>query len=224
MRILLVEDNRELSDWLAKVLRQDRYVVDCVYAGVDADAALHTNTYDLVVLDLSLPKLDGREVLRRLRARNDNVAVLILTADNTSVSRVNGLDIGADDYLAKPFDLDELKARIRALLRRSSQGRTPVLQCGSLSYDTNDRLFRLGNATLAFTPREHAVLETLIRGVNKTISKKSLAESVFGFDDASSPENIEIYIHRVRKKLEPGDARIITLRGLGYLLKDRNSP
>ena len=176
MRILLVEDNRELSDWLAKVLRQDRYVVDCVYAGVDADAALHTNTYDLVVLDLSLPKLDGREVLRRLRARNDNVAVLILTADNTSVSRVNGLDIGADDYLAKPFDLDELKARIRALLRRSSQGRTPVLQCGSLSYDTNDRLFRLGTTTLAFTPREHAVLETLIRGVNRTISKKSLAE------------------------------------------------
>jgi len=172
MRILLVEDNRELSDWLAKVLRQDRYVVDCVYAGVDADAALHTNTYDLVVLDLSLPKLDGREVLRRLRARNDNVAVLILTADNTSVSRVNGLDIGADDYLAKPFDLDELKARIRALLRRSSQGRTPVLQCGQLSYDTNDRLFRLGTAPLAFTPREHAVLETLIRGVNKTISKK----------------------------------------------------
>ena len=96
MRILLVEDNRELSDWLAKVLRQDRYVVDCVYAGVDADAALHTNTYDLVILDLSLPKLDGREVLRRLRARNDNVAVLILTADNTSVSRVNGLDIGAE--------------------------------------------------------------------------------------------------------------------------------
>ena len=224
MRILLVEDNRELSDWLAKVLRQDRYVVDCVYAGVDADAALHTNTYDLVILDLSLPKLDGREVLRRLRARNDNVAVLILTADNTSVSRVNGLDIGADDYLAKPFDLDELKARIRALLRRSSQGRTPVLQCGSLSYDTNDRQFRLGTTPLAFTPREHAVLETLMRGVNTTISNKSLAESVFGFDDASSPENIEIYIHRVRKKLEPGDARIITLRGLGYLLKDRNSP
>ena len=94
----------------------------------------------------------------------------------------------------------------------------------ALKSGTNDRLFRLGNATLAFTPREHAVLETLIRGVNKTISKKSLAESVFGFDDASSPENIEIYIHRVRKKLEPGDARIITLRGLGYLLKDRNSP
>ena len=224
MRILLVEDNRELSDWLAKVLRQDRYVVDCVYSGLDADAAVHTHTYDLVILDLSLPKLDGREVLRRLRARNDNVAVLILTADNTSVSRVNGLDIGADDYLAKPFDLDELRARIRALLRRSSQGRTPVLQCGSLSYDTNDRQFRLGTSPLALTPREHAVLETLIRGVNKTIAKKSLAESVFGFYYASIPENIEIYIHRVRKKLEPGDARIITLRGLGYLLKDRNSP
>jgi two-component system response regulator TctD len=224
VRILLVEDNRELSDWLARVLRQDRYVVDCVYAGAEADAALQTNTYDLVILDLSLPKLDGREVLRRLRTRNDNVGVLILTADNTMVSRVNGLDIGADDYLAKPFDLDELKARVRALLRRSSQGRTPVLQCGTLSYDTNNRQFRLGADRLALTPREHAVLEVLMRGMNKTISKKSLAESVFGFDDSSSPDNIEIYIHRVRRKLEPGDARIITLRGLGYLLKDRNSP
>ena len=224
MRILLVEDNRALSDWLAKVLRQDRYVVDCVYSGSDADAALQTNSYDLAVLDLALPRLDGREVLRRLRARNDNVAVLILTADNTTVSRVSGLDIGADDYLAKPFDLDELKARIRALLRRSSQGRTPVLQCGSLTYDTNDRQFRLAGATLAFTPREHAVLEALMRGMNKTIPKKTLAETVFGFDDTSSPDNIEIYIHRVRRKLEAGDARIITLRGLGYLLKDRNTP
>jgi len=150
--------------------------------------------------------------------------VLILTADNTTVSRVNGLDIGADDYLAKPFDLDELKARIRALLRRSSQGRTPVLQCGSLTYDTNDRQFRLDGQTLAFTPREHAVLEALMRGMNKTIPKKVLAETVFGFDDSSSPDNIEIYIHRVRRKLEAGDARIITLRGLGYLLKDRNTP
>jgi two-component system response regulator TctD len=224
MRLLLVEDNRELSDWLAKVLRQDRYVVDCVYSGADADAALQTNTYSLVILDLSLPKLDGREVLRRLRARNDNVAVLILTADNTSVSRVSGLDIGADDYLAKPFDLDELKARVRALLRRSSQGRAPVLQCGTLSYDTYDRQFRLGTAPLALTPREHAVLETLMRSMNKTIAKKALAESVFGFDDASSPDNIEIYIHRVRRKIETSDARIITLRGLGYLLKDRNAP
>jgi two-component system response regulator TctD len=224
MRLLLVEDNRELSDWLAKVLRQDGYVVDCVHEGGEADAALQTSTYDLVVLDLSLPRLDGREVLRRLRSRNDNVAVLILTADNTSVSRVSGLDFGADDYLAKPFDLDELRARIRALLRRSSQGRTPVIQCGSLSYDTNNRQFRIGTAVIPLTPREHAVLEVLMRNVNKTIGKKALAESVFGFDDASSPENIEIYIHRVRKKLEPGDARIITLRGLGYLLKDRNSP
>jgi len=99
-----------------------------------------------------------------------------------------------------------------------------VLQCGSLTYDTNDRQFRLAGATLAFTPREHAVLEALMRGMNKTIPKKVLAETVFGFDDSSSPENIEIYIHRVRRKLEAGDARIITLRGLGYLLKDRNTP
>jgi len=224
MRILLVEDNRELSDWLARILRQERYVVDCVYAGLEADAALHSNSYHLVILDLTLPRMDGREVLRRLRARNDNVAVLILTADNTMVSRVSGLDIGADDYLAKPFDLDELKARVRALLRRVSGGRAPVIQCGTLSYDTNDRQFRVGKSLLALTPREHAVLETLIRGVNKTIGKRALAESVFGFDDSATPENVEIYIHRVRRKLEQSDARIITLRGLGYLLKDRDAP
>ena len=224
MRILLVEDNRELSDWLARILRQERYVVDCVYAGLEADAALHSNSYHLVILDLTLPRMDGREVLRRLRARHDNVAVLILTADNTMVSRVSGLDIGADDYLAKPFDLDELKARVRALLRRVSGGRAPVIQCGTLSYDTNDRQFRVGKSLLALTPREHAVLETLIRGVNKTIGKRALAESVFGFDDSATPENVEIYIHRVRRKLEQSDARIITLRGLGYLLKDRDAP
>jgi two-component system response regulator TctD len=224
MRILLVEDNRELSDWLAKVLRQDRYVVDCVHAGADADAALQTNSYHLVILDLTLPRMDGREVLRRLRSRNDNVAVLILTADDTMVSRVSGLDIGADDYLAKPFDLDELKARVRALLRRVTGGRAPVIRCGNLSYDTNERQFRVNEALLPLTPREHSVLETLMRGMNRTIGKRALAESVFGFDDTGSPESVEIYIHRVRRKLEGSDARIITLRGLGYLLKDRNAP
>jgi two-component system response regulator TctD len=223
MRILLVEDNRELSDWLAKILRQDRYVVDCVHGGEEADAALQTSSYQLVILDLTLPRMDGREVLRRLRARNDNVAVLILTADNTSVSRVSGLDIGAHDYLAKPFDLDELKARVRALLRRASGGRAPVIRCGDLSYDTNERQFRLRNEPLAFTPREHAVLETLMRGMNRTIGKRALAESVFGFDDNGNPESVEIYIHRVRRKLEGSDARIITLRGLGYLLKDHGA-
>jgi two-component system response regulator TctD len=224
MRILLVEDNRELSDWLAKVLRQDRYVVDCVHAGADADAALQTSAYHLVILDLTLPRMDGREVLRRLRGRNDNVAVLILTADDTMVSRVSGLDIGADDYLGKPFDLDELKARVRALLRRVTGGRAPVIRCGNLSYDTNERQFRVNEALLPLTPREHSVLETLMRGMNRTIGKRALAESVFGFDDTGSPESVEIYIHRVRRKLEGSDARIITLRGLGYLLKDRNAP
>jgi two-component system, OmpR family, response regulator len=224
MRILLVEDDKVLADALSRALVQSAHAVDAVATGEEADRVLALAIYDLAILDIGLPGLSGLEVLQRLRARKSTLPVLMLTALDTMQDQVRGLDLGADDYLAKPFDLDELKARIRALLRRSSQGRTPVLQCGSLSYDTNDRLFRLGNAPLALTPREHAVLETLIRGVNKTIAKKSLAESVFGFDDASSPENIEIYIHRVRKKLEPGDARIITLRGLGYLLKDRNSP
>src|SRR5712692_9185571 len=139
MRILLVEDNRPLAEWLTRTLCDNRYAVDCVYNGADADHLLRTQSYALVILDLSLPKLDGREVLKRLRTRDDNVPVLILTANNTVEGRVNGLNTGADDYMAKPFDVGELEARIRALVRRACQHKNPVLQCGSLRYNSNTR-------------------------------------------------------------------------------------
>ncbi len=222
MRILLVEDNHQLADWLARTLRKSRYTVDCVYDGAAADHLLLTQTYALVILDLSLPKLDGREVLMRLRARDNNVPVLILTVNNTAEGRVSGLDTGADDYVAKPFDVAELEARIRALLRREGQHKNPVLQCGSLGYDTNSRVFTLNDTELRLTPRERAVLEALIMKMGKTVSKQSLADSLFGINDAVAPDAIEIYVHRLRKKLEASNASIITLRGLGYLLKQRD--
>ncbi len=222
MKILLVEDNRALSEWLARTLRADNYTVECVYDGNDADHLLVTDTFDLVILDLALPGMDGRDVLRRLRGRQNAVPVLILTASGDTRNRVEGLDIGADDYMAKPFEVHELEARLRALLRRFNQQKNPILVCGALAYDSNSREFVLGDAPLALTPREHAVLEMLMMKTGKTVSKKALADSLFSFDEDVNPEAIEIYIHRVRKKLEPGDAVIVTLRGLGYLLKPRH--
>ena len=144
MRILLVEDNRPLSEWLARTLQKDRYVIECAYDGADAHARLLSERYDLVILDLELPGLAGDEVLRRLRARDNNVPVLILSARDTLAGRVAGLDSGADDYMGKPFEVAELEARIRVLLRRHANHKNPVLRCGALGYDSNTRLFSLG--------------------------------------------------------------------------------
>ena len=221
MKILLVEDNRALSEWLARTLQADKYTVECAYDGSDADLLLRTETYDLVLLDLALPGLDGREVLKRLRSRHNSVPVIILTAFGGARDRVEGLDFGADDYVVKPFEVHELEARMRALVRRANQQNSPILTCASLVYDSNSREFSLGGAPLALTRRERAVLEMLMMKSGKTVSKKALADSLFSFDDDVNPEAIEIYIHRVRKKLEAGDAVIVTLRGLGYLLKPR---
>jgi len=222
MRLLLVEDNRPLSEWLKKTLYNDRYTVDCAYTGQDADNLLLTQSYDLVILDLGLPLMEGREVLRRLRARNNNVPVLILTANNSTEGRVSSLDHGADDYMAKPFEVAELEARIRALLRRAVQHTNPVTRCGKLSYDSNSRVFSMGATELALTPREHAVLEILITRLGKTVSKQAIAAKLFSMDENVSEDAIEIYVHRVRKKLDPDDVCIVTLRGLGYMLKQRD--
>ncbi len=223
MRLLLVEDNLSLADWLSRALRENRYTIDCARDGVEADHLLRTETYDLVILDLALPKLEGREVLRRLRARGSHVPVLILTATNTLQGRIQGLNGGADDYVAKPFDVSELDARIRAILRRANQSANPILECGSLRYDSNTRLFSISEKPLALPPREHALLEALILKQGKTLSKQALASSLFALTDSTDPDAIEIYVSRLRKKLEASDAALVTLRGLGYLLKPRSA-
>ncbi len=219
MRILVVEDNTELAQWLARALRQEHYTVDCIGNGLDADFTLKSERYNLVILDLALPKLGGREVLRRLRARQDPTPVLVLTANNTIQSRVSELDQGADDYMAKPFEIEELEARIRMLLRRSSGLHNPLIICGDLSFDTNTREFQIAKTPLALTPRERSVLELLVRKTGTTVSKHTLAQSLFSLNDDASTDAIEIYVYRLRKKLEHCSAKIITLRGLGYLLR-----
>lgn len=222
MRILLVEDNQPLSDWLAKALRQARYVVDCIHDGVQADNLLAAEPYDLVILDLGLPRLGGQEILRRLRARGSEVPVIILTANNTIEGRVGSLDVGADDYLAKPFELVELEARVRALLRRTGK-KNPLLACGNLVYDSNRKVFVVNERKLELTPREHAVLEALITRMGKTVSKRNLVATLCTLDADISQDAIEIYIHRLRKKIEASDVAIVTLRGLGYLLRQRDA-
>ena len=219
MRILLVEDNKVLADWLSRTLRKQLYAVDCVDNGADADFVLRTEAYDLVLLDLALPKLDGHEVLRRLRERGNATPVLVLTADNTTRSRVTELDHGADDYVAKPFDVEELEARIRVLLRRSAHVSNPQVACGDLVYLGGSREFTLTGRPLTLTPRERTVLEVLILKAGATVSKATLGQSLPSVEDGVSADAIEIYVHRLRKKLESSDATIVTLRGLGYVLR-----
>ncbi len=219
MRLLLAEDNRDLADWIARLLRQSRYSVDIVHRGDEADEALRQNDYALAILDLAMPGLDGFEVLKRLRQRKADTPVIILTANDAVSARVRGLDIGADDYLIKPFDSGELEARIRVQLRRRREVEEPVIMLGTLQFNTVTREFGLAGASLALTPREHAILETLIRRAGRNISKQDLAASVFGMDDEANPNAIEIHVHRLRKKLEGHDVTLSTLRGLGYVLR-----
>ncbi|AXK38991.1 response regulator [Crenobacter cavernae] len=219
MRILLVEDNLPLAESLAKALSQAGFSVDSMHNGMDADHVLRTQDYALVILDLALPKLDGWEVLKRLRARRQQVPVLILTAHGSVEDRVKGLNLGADDYLAKPFDLAELEARVRALIRRSHGRDSAQLECGPLGYDSVGRVFTLRGEALSLTPREHAVLEVLMLMSGKAVSKEALLEKIFGLDEVSSADAIEIYVHRLRKKLADSGVVIVTLRGLGYLLE-----
>jgi two-component system, OmpR family, response regulator TctD len=219
VRVLLVEDNRSLANWTAKALRHAGMVVDCVDDGIAADQVLSTETYDVVLLDLSLPRLDGLGILRKLRARGNLVPVLILTVKSNVEERVRGLDAGADDYLPKPYALTELEARIHALARRLHGVARNELVIGSLSYESTGRRFRLGEAPLELTPRERAVLELLVTRAGQPVSKQVLSDHIVGLDGAVSLEAIEVYIHRLRRKLEGSDVEIRTLRGLGYLLE-----
>lgn len=221
MRILLVEDNAELALWLVRALQARHFAVDHLADGLAADRALAGVPYALVILDLTLPGLDGLEVLQRLRRRGGDTRVLILTARGEVADRVRGLNLGADDYLAKPFELDELEARITALLRRSAGHAGAMQVVGALAFDPVQRSFTLDGRPLALTPRELAVLEVLIRHAGRVVRRQQLFEQVFALDDDVNPEVLDLYIHRVRRKLETADVAITTLRGLGYLLERR---
>ena len=219
MRILLVEDYPQLAASVAQALRAAGWTVDMLNDGVAADLALATEEYALAILDVGLPRLDGFQVLARLRERGKTLPVLMLTARGEVTDRVHGLNLGADDYLAKPFELSELEARVKALLRRSVAGGERQQSCGALVYDLDARRFSLEGQPVTLTSREQAVLEALITRPGRVMSKDQLAAQVFGLDEDASADAIEIYIHRLRKKLEGCAVRIVTFRGLGYLLE-----
>ncbi|UPQ82550.1 MULTISPECIES: response regulator [Pseudomonas] len=219
MRILLVEDHPQLAESVAQALRAAGWTVDLLIDGVAADLALSTEDYALAILDVGLPRLDGFQVLSRLRERGKTLPVLMLTARGEVTDRVHGLNLGADDYLAKPFELSELEARVKALLRRSVAAGERQQSCGPLVYDLDARRFTLNQQALTLTSREQAVLEALITRPGRVMSKDQLAAQVFGLDEDASADAIEIYIHRLRKKLEGSAVRIVTFRGLGYLLE-----
>jgi two-component system response regulator TctD len=218
MKLLLTEDNRELSAWLTRLLNQSGYAVEQAFSGEEADLLLRTQTYDAILLDLTLPQLSGQTLLRRLRSQDNEVPVLIISAQGSLQDIVEHLNLGADDYLAKPFDIQELEARLRSLLRRASGKANPMLSCGALCYDSNSKIFRIRDQALALTPREHAVLEGLLRKAGKTVAKHDLANNLVTLSDMVTPKALEVYIVRLRKKLEDSGVAIITLRGLGYML------
>src|SRR5450830_1810407 len=219
MRILLAEDDSVLADGLTRSLRHSGYAADCVKNGVEADSALSTQDFDLLILDLGLPKMAGLEVLRRLRARNSRLPVLILTANDSVDQRVKGLDLGADDFMAKPFALSELEARVRALVRRGSGGGPTVIRHGPLCYDQVGRIATINDQMLDLSARELGLLEVLLQRTGRLVSKEQLVDHMCEWGEEVSNNAIEVYVHRLRKKIEVGGVRIATVRGLGYCLE-----
>lgn len=219
MRILLAEDDSVLADGLTRSLRRSGYATDCVKNGLEADSALSTQDFDLLILDLGLPKMSGLEVLRRLRARNSRLPVLILTAGDSVEQRVKGLDLGADDFMAKPFALSELEARVRALTRRGAGGGPTVIRHGPLTYDQVGRIAYINEQMLDLSARELGLLEVLLQRTGRLVSKEQLVDHLCEWGEEVSNNAIEVYVHRLRKKIEIGGVRIATVRGLGYCLE-----
>ena len=219
MRILIVEDDAALARGLAGMMRLAGYAVDHEADGADAAALALSEPYSLIVLDLGLPGLCGFDVLRRLRAAGSPVPIMILTARDAVADRVKGLDLGADDYLLKPFEPAEFEARIRALMRRGQGRSRPVLQCGTLVLDPATGTATLDGTPLPLRRRELAVLSVLMTRAGTVVPKERLGAQVFAFDEPVAPNALELYVARLRKKLQPKGPEIRTIRGLGYLLE-----
>lgn len=219
MRLLLAEDDSLLADGLSRALAQSGYVVDWAKDGRQADNWLSQHEYDLTVLDLGLPGLDGSEVLLRLRARKQKTPVLILSAREALEERVRLLDLGADDYLVKPVALSELEARIRALIRRGRAAPEPELCIGKLRLDTVGKRAWLGDKPLDLTAREWSALEYLAPRANRIVNKEQIMQSLYGWDEEITPNAVEKFISRLRGKLEGAGIVIRTVRGLGYYLE-----
>jgi len=216
MRLLLVEDDRMIGESVRKGLRQDGFAVDWVQDGRAAELAIGNEVYDLLLLDLGLPGRDGLEVLAAMRHRGSAMPVLILTARDAVPDRVRGLDAGADDYLVKPFDLEELSARIRALLRRKSGRADPVLHVGKLRLNPATHEVLLDGVPVALSAREFALLHALTDRPGAVLSRAQLEEKLYGWNEEVESNTVEVYVHSLRKKL--GQDFIRNVRGVGYMI------
>ncbi len=220
MRLLLVEDDSMIGESVRLGLRQDGFTVDWVQDGRAAELALHNGIYDLLVLDLGLPRKDGLEVLKTLRQRGNQIPVLVLTARDTVAERVRGLDSGADDYLVKPFDLDELAARIRALLRRQSGRAAPAIEFGDLALNPATHEVTFQGKPLSLSAREFALLEVFLDRPGAVLSREQLEEKLYGWGEEVESNTVEVYIHALRRKL--GQDFIKNVRGVGYMVPKRS--
>ena len=216
MRLLLVEDDTMIGEAVLDLLRAEHYAVDWVKDGEMAETALRSQTYDLVLLDLGLPRRDGLAVLRAMRARKERIPVLIATARDSVQQRIEGLDAGADDYVLKPYDLDELLARIRALVRRAAGRAEPVYEHKGVTINPATREVTVGDQPVVLSAREWAVLEPLLARPGLVLSRAQLEEKLYGWKDEISSNAVEVYIHGLRKKL--GAEVIQNVRGVGYMV------
>jgi two-component system response regulator TctD len=223
MNILLVEDDADMSKALLRALEKRNFQVTPCYDGTVALRLIKEGVGDLVILDLNIPGLDGLHLLQRMRSQGIDTPVIVLTARGAVGDRVAGLNAGADDYLPKPFDLEELDARIRALLRRKGGGEESVQKCGELRFERSSGAFYCGENPLEFTPREHTLLKALMARPGHAVTKERLFQLVFPNDEDAQIEAIEVIVHRLRKKLAGTRTEIMTLRGLGYLLRVQQS-
>jgi len=219
MRILLVEDDAMLADAVARAFMQSAHAVDIVCREDDADQALVAADYDVVVLDIGLPQVDGLQVLKRLRARRSTVPVIVMTARDTLEDRIAGLDLGADDYITKPFHLSELEARVRALIRRGHLAASADMIHGRLRLDTAGRRLFCDDRPMELSGRELSVLELLLLRAGKVVTKQQIVDNLYGWEDVSSSNAVEVFIYRLRKKLEASGVDIRTIRGMGYLIE-----
>lgn len=219
MRILLVEDEHTLGTWLCKALERSEIIVEWVDSARMALASIGKGAHDVIVLDLGLPDVDGQELLTQIRARDALVPTLILTARDTLADKVRAFHSGADDFLAKPFQLEELEARLHALLRRARGAQAARLACGPLAYDLASQRFTLHGEALALSPREFAVLRVLVQHSGEPMSKQQILERVVSDEKDIQPEAVEVIVHRLRKRLDGTGVRVSTYRGLGYALE-----
>lgn len=218
MRILLVEDDVILGNATSLYLRSSGYVVDWVKDGKQADAALHEDVYEVVLLDLGLPNMDGLSILKKLRARKQSTRVIVLTAQDSLEDRIAGLDAGADDYLVKPIKLAELAARLRAQLRREHTVLFSDIEYPPLTLHVKERIVSYRDQPFGLSPRELSLFESLLLRVGKVVSKENLIENISDWDDTLGKNAIEVYMHRLRKKLLSVGIEVRTVRGLGYML------